>query len=104
MKAPSTTELLNHVNTMSVPSQLELLKEKVAQESMLADDVFKTVIDARDRFEGENHPAGTAFAVIGRVLEPAGNRDVIDGVIRELQARLARVDSVPSKMSGPRAA
>ncbi len=67
---------------------VEFLKGAVEQENEKQDDVQATVIDAAARFLEEEHASGNVFSMIERVLEPAGNRYLIEAIIEELQVRL----------------
>ena len=66
----------------------EFLEGAVQEENERVDDVHAVAIDGRRKFREESsHESGNMFSMIDRVLEPAGNRSVIDEAVAELKTR-----------------
>jgi hypothetical protein len=71
---------------MSADGLLELLRLSLQEENEKINDVHQTVIDARESYKDQ--PGGHLFALIDRVLEPAGDHYLIEAIVHELRNRL----------------
>ena len=88
----------NDMVQQSTAFLLNLLEGAIEEENKRVDDVHATVIDGRYKFQDTE--SGSVFAMIDRVLEPAGNRYLIDQIVSELKSRLP--DEAPPLASPPR--
>lgn len=101
------TSTADDLTGLSSSFLLDLLAGAIEQENEKIDDIHMLAIDGASMCrERDQSVPGAQLAIIDRVLEPSGNRYLVDRIIQEMKRRgaTASSDTKPTERPAARAA